>query len=193
MQIKLHGKFAEDYPGEFFIEANTVADAVEGWSRQVGFYEHLPLDQRPIVRIVGFDTEKSLAETTEQNTIHLVPAMIGGGGKFGTILLGAALIGLTVALPGIGTVIGGKIGSALLAAGVGMVLSGVMGLFVKAPSVSKSNDPDASKYLGLSNNTTSIGTPIGIYYGRNAVDPHVLALNVDSSDMVVGAFPATPT
>ena len=182
MQIKLHGKFAEDYPGDFFIEADTVAEALEGWSRQVGFYEDLPHNQRPIARVVGRRTVESLYEKTEQNEVHIVPAMSGGGGKFGSIILGSILV-----------VVGFFTTPYLTMIGISMIISGVMGLFIKAPSISKSNDPDASKYLGLSNNTTAIGTPIAICYGRVPVDGHVLALNVDSTEMVTGTFPGTPT
>ncbi len=194
MKIKLHGIFKEAYPGDYEIEATTAAEAIEGWSRQVGFYEHLTYEFRPVARVVGFDTFDSLHEITEQNEIHLVPAMMGGGGKFGSILIGAALIGIAVLNPGIGGMVLSQAGvGAFLGAGIGMVLSGVMGLFIKAPSVSKSKDPEASKYLGLSNNTTAIGTPIAICYGEVPVAGHVLALNVDATDMVNGTFPVNPT
>lgn len=195
MEIKLHGRFAEDYPGDFFIEADCVAEAIEGWSRQIGFYDSLPYTDRPVCRIVGFLTDESLFEKTEQKVIHLVPSMSGGGGKFGTILVGAALIGLAF-IPGgqVGTLLlGNMLSGAVLAAGIGMVLTGAMALFIKAPSVSKSSDPAASKYLGLNDNTTAIGTPIAICYGRVPVNGQVLALNIDSNDIISGAFPVTPT
>lgn len=189
MQIKLHGQIAAEYPDDYFIEATTVAEAIEGWSRQVGFYTHLPIEDRPVLRVLGFDTIESLTERTEQKVIHLVPAMIGGGGNFGKILIGAALI--TVGALAFAS--GNAFGTALIGAGIGMVLGGVMGFFVKAPTLSKDNDPDASKYLGLSNNTLEIGTPISNCYGEVAKYGHVLALNVDSSDMITGTFPASPT
>lgn len=188
MQIKLHGIFKEAYPGDYEIQADTIAEAIEGWSRQVGFYDHLPYEHRPVVRVVGCDDVDKLYEKTEQIEIHLVPAMMGGGGKFGAILIGAALIGLSF-IPGIGQ----AVQVALLSTGIGMTLTGVMGLFIKAPSLSKDKDPDASKYLGLSNNTTAIGTPIALCYGEVPVNGHVLALNVDATDMVTGTFPTTPT
>ncbi len=113
---------------------------------------------------------------------------MGGGGKFGQILIGGVLIvaGL-LALPNV------AVGGALIGAGIGMVLGGVMAFFNKSPSLSQSNDPPASKYLGLAENTLAIGTPISIDYGRRIKYGHVLALNVDSSNMITGAFPATPT
>lgn len=192
MLIKLHGIFARDYGPEFRIEADTVADAIEGLTRQIGFYGHLPVEQRPITRVVGFDTEESLYQKTEQEEIHLVPAMIGGGGGFTKILIGAALIGLNFALPGIGVGLSAAISSALIGAGIGMILSGVMEIFMGSPSVSK-DDQEASKYLGLGESTIDIGTPISLSWGRGPETGHVLAVNIDSTDMIMGTFPAVPT
>jgi predicted phage tail protein len=189
MRIELHGKFADDYETGFEIKADTVAEAIDGWSRQVNFYGDMTVEERPVVRVLGFDTEDSLYEPTEQKVIHLVPAMMGGGGKFGSILIGAALIGLSIAAPPLG--IGTKVATALMATGIGMALTGIMGLFMKAPTVTK--EQEASKYLGLGNNTTEIGTPIAFCLGEVSINGHVLALNVDSSDMVSGTFPANPT
>lgn len=184
MLIKLHGIFADRYGREHLIEAGSAAEAIEGFTRQVNFFGELPLDQRPVVRVVGFDTDYELYENTEQKEIHLVPAMIGGG-SFGRIVVGVALIAIAF-IPGIGP----AISAALISAGVGLTLSGVMALFTKAPTISKSTDPDASQYLGISDNTVAIGTPIPIQYGRGPATGHLLAINVDSNEMVYGQFPA---
>lgn len=187
MRIKLHGIFAKEFGDEHFIEANTVAEAIEGLTRQVGFYDHLMLADRPTCRVLGFDREEDFYLETELEEIHIVPAMIGGG-AVGRILIGTALIIAGVlALPNV------AIGGALIGAGIGMILGGVMSFFVKAPTISKDNDPEASKYLGLGENTVTIGTPIPIQFGRGPANGHILALNVDSSDMVFGTFPANPT
>ena len=74
MLIKLHGKFAKDYGSEHYIEAHTIADAVEGLTRQIGFYGHLPIEQRPLVRIAGVDDLSTLGNITEQKEIHLPQA-----------------------------------------------------------------------------------------------------------------------
>lgn len=191
MLLKLHGIFARDYGSEFRIEADTVADAVEGLTRQIGFYDHLPVDQRPITRIVGFDSQNSLYEKTEQEVIHLVPAMVGGGGGFGKVLIGAALIGLSF-IPGLGQIGQIALSSVLFTAGIGIALSGVMEIFMGSPNMSK-DDQEASKYLGLGESTVEIGTPIPLSWGRGPETGHVLAVNIDSSDMIVGKYPANPT
>jgi predicted phage tail protein len=79
----------------------------------------------------------------------------------------------------------------LIGSGIAMVLSGVAQLFIKAPSLSKDTDPDASKYLGLSDNTTKLGTLRSYSMGRIKISaPHVIAVNVDANDLVKGEFPA---
>ncbi len=184
MKVIPHGIFAKY--GALEIEAETVADAIEGWSRQiVGLSEDFTF-RKPLMSVVGFDNEEALYEKTDVEEIHLVPMMYGGGGIFKSILIGVALIGLSF-IPGIGQ----ALHLALLSAGIGMVLQGVMQLFMKAPTVSKSDDPEASKYLGAGDNTTEIGTLIPKGYGRMLLAGQYLSVQVNSSDMVYGTFPST--
>lgn len=181
IKLVLHGILKDRYES-FAVAASTPAEAIEGWSRQVD------CDRSLLMQAVGYDTEDKLNAKTAATEIHLVPAMFGGGGAVGRILIGAALIGLSF-IPGIGQ----AMQIALLSAGIGMALGGVMMLFQKAPTVSKEEDPDASKYIGSGKNTTAIGTIIGFGGGRMMVGGQFLSLQVNSSDMVYGTFPETPT
>lgn len=165
------------------VQARTVADAIEGLSTQLPDW---PRDLR--IDVPGFDTDELLFAPTDLTEIHLVPAMFGGGGKFLNIIVGIALIGISF-IPGIGT----ALSPILLSAGVGMLLGGVMALFMKAPSISKSNDPPASKYFGINDNTTESGTPITMAYGRINLFGHWLSLQSDADNLVIGTFPGTPT
>jgi len=188
MLIKLHGIFAKDFGPEYEIEADTMADAIEGLTRQLGFYGDRPLDLRPQVRVAEVEDLAELFAPTEQKVINLVPAMIGGGGVAKIVLGAAIIVGAILApwsLP---------VTTALVSFGATLVLNGAMQLFMKAPTIDNSNsaDPEASKYMSLGDNTVAIGTPIAIQYGRGPATGHLLAVNVDSSDMVFGNFPATP-
>lgn len=178
MQITFHGKLAEDYGAEHRIEASSVREALEALSRQLKIYSDIPLDRRPLVRVAGHLTEESLGENPEQ--IHVVPAVIGGGGV-AKIVVGSLLIVAGILIPGAQFLIG---------TGIGMVLGGLAQVFLKAPSLSSEDDPDASRYLGLGNNTTRLGTLRSYMMGRVKVsNPHVIAVNVDSNDLVKGEFP----
>lgn len=182
MKVVLHGILKEMFV-ECEIIADTVADVIEGWSRQCGLAD-IPLTQRPTITVVDFEEAESLFQKTDVTEIHLIPAMFGGGGSFGQILIGAALIGASF-------LTGGTVAAALMAAGIGMVIGGVMSMFMKAPSVSASDDPDPSKYLGTKGNTTAIGTLIPKGFGRFPVSGQYMSLQVNSQDMVFGSFPAT--
>jgi len=167
------------------MQADSVAEAVEGYSRQQPSW---PRDMR--ISIVGFDTEEKLLQGADE--IHLMPSLFGGGGKFGTIILGAALIGAAFLTAGAAGVLAGGLSTSLLVSGGLMVLQGVMGLFMKSPKVGKNEDPEASKYLGINKNTTAVGTPITMAWGRIDIQPHWLSLQSDSTNISYGVFPANP-
>ncbi|MGN6820273.1 MAG: hypothetical protein ACTHJR_16540 [Sphingomonas sp.] len=180
MRLIFHGELRALYGPFFEIQASSVRDAIDGFSRQ---QENWPKDL--MVQVPGFDREEDFEETADE--IHMMPALIGGGGNFGKIIIGAVLIvgALFIPIPGLQQV--------LMAAGVSLVLQGVMGIFFKSPTASKNNDPDASKYLGINKNTTAVGTPIIMAWGRIDIAPHWLSLQSDSSNLTQGVFPANPT
>lgn len=183
MRLIFHGELRKLFGESAVMEADSVADAIEGFSRQQPAW---PRDMR--ISVAGFDTAEKLGQWAEE--VHVLPTLYGGGGKFGTIILGAAMIGLAVALPG--SVFASSIATSLLVSGSLMVLQGVMGLFMKSPKVQGANDPEASKYLGINTNTTESGTPITMAWGRIDLQPHWLSLQSDSTNLSYGIFPANP-
>lgn len=184
MRVILHGSLKE-FPS-MDIEAKTVAEAIEGWSRQCGMQD-IPLFNKPVIAVLGFDNPEQFIQETDVEELHLVPAMFGGGGSFGKIIVGAALIAISF-LP----FIPAPLKVALISSGIGMIVGGVMQMFMKAPTTSKSNDPDASKYLGLGSNTTAIGTLITKGYGRCMGGGQYLSVQVNATDMVTGRYPTNP-
>lgn len=190
MRVIFHGKLRQLYGESFEIHARSVREAVEGLSRQLPDW---PRELR--LRIPGFDTEESFEEAAEQ--IHLMPAMQGGSGKFFGILLGAAMIGAAFVTGG-ATLVGGlkavtALGGSLLVSGGMMILQGVVGLFMKAPTFKRVQDPEASKYVSINQNTTAVGTPVTLAYGRIQLAGHWLSLQSDSNNLIHGSFPVNPT
>lgn len=182
MKIILHGTLRKKYGESYVIITDSVADAIEGLSRQLRDW---PRDLR--IEVPGFGTEELLRGKTDVEEIHLVPAMFGGGGKFMGIILGAALVVAGIIL------IATPFGIPLIISGATMMATGVIQLFMKAPSVSKSNDPEASKYLGINKNTADIGTFIPLAWGRIKLYGHWISLQSDADKLVHGVFPATST
>lgn len=187
MLITLHGKLAEDYGKSHEIEASSIYEAVEALSRQLNFYGDTLVTERPTLRIAGCNNPEDLMACPDK--IDLMPAMAGGGGV-GKILVGAAFIGLSIVTGGAASPFLSSLSSAFMGIGVSLALSGLAQLFTKAPSLSKEKDPDASQYLGLSTNTTKLGTLRSYSMGRVRItSPHLLAVNVDATDLVKGEFP----
>lgn len=182
MKIVLHGKLARLFGKEHNIEAATPADAIEGLSRQLDAWP-----REMLIDVVGFQTKESLFEITSAKEIHLVPS-VSGGGAVGKILIGAALIALAIINP---FGFSAMVAAAILSIGVTLALSGIMQLFMKAPTIDKSEDPPPSKYFGVDRNTTEIGTYRTMAYGRVQISGHWLSLQVDAKSLVKGRFPVS--
>lgn len=193
MRVHLHGALRSRYGEHIDIEASTAAEAIEGLSVQLPDWP-----RNMVIEVPGFETEERLHNVGPEE-LHLVPAMYGGGGKFGQILIGAALIAAAAYFgpAGAGMIMGKGLtagaATAMMSVGIGMMLNGVMALFMKAPSISKSEDPPASKYFGNSENTAESGTPIPLLYGCINVFGHWVSLQSDADKLVTGVFPTVPT
>lgn len=188
MKLILHGELGALVGREHEIQTDCVADAIEGLSRQL---PNWPRDM--VIDVIDYDTEFLLTAQTDATEVHLVPRMYGGGGKWGSILIGAALIGLSFLIPpaGIGLLGMTITNSMVFMMGAGLMLTGISQLFMKAPTVDKSSDPPPSKYLGVNKNTSAIGTLIPFGYGRHLVAGQWLSIQVNSNFLVTTRFPAT--
>lgn len=186
MKIILHGKLARLIgQNEFEIATDIPAEAIEGLSRQLE--DCWPKDM--LLDAVGFETQAKLYAPTTEKELHLVPAVVGGGGV-ARIIVGVAIMVAVVFSGGTWT----PLAVAFFMAGASLAVSGVMQLFYKAPTLdfSKSQDPAASKYIGSGGNTTAIGTYRNIAYGRVRIEGHWLSLQVDAKTVVLGRFPTSP-
>lgn len=186
MRLIFHGLLKELFGDEFVMQASTVADAVEGFSRQQPDWP-----RELVIDIVGFRDEKRIL-TECPDEIHIMPTLRGGSGKFFNIILGAAVVAIGVGvfflIPG-----GQAIGISLMVSGALMMVQGVIGLFMKAPKMDQAENPEDSKYLGINRNTTAARTPITMAWGRVSLHPHWLSLQSDSSKLTHGRFPVNPS
>lgn len=181
MQLIFHGSLRDQFGPAVTMETATVAEAVEGFSRQVDW------PTETVVHIVGFDTPDKLR--THADVVHIMPVMRGGGGRFGQIILGAAVAAVGAAL--FFTGVGSAVGLSLMISGGLMIVQGVIGLFLKSPTIKGTDDPEASKYLPINRNTTAVGTPMTHAWGTIDLAGHWLSLQSDSTNLAYGSFPAT--
>lgn len=109
-------------------------------------------------------SERQLDYHTSAGTIHIVPKVVGSGGKtMGWLqLIGGYL------LVGVG-VVTGNVG--LIGAGAGMMLGGVATLLTPTPKL-PSQDPDGNRAnLGFGGAVTTVtqGNPVPVLYGEREV------------------------
>lgn len=179
MRLILHGILRELHGPEVYFESSNVFDALQGFCTQIG-----PLPQGVILEAVGYDSPEAMKASGPVDEVHLAPMMAGGGGKFTTFLIAAVEIGISF-IPGIGP----ALALALRVAGIAAAIAGVVNLIMPAPSNTKAADPPASKYLGLNQNTTAIGTPQMIAYGEVKLAGQWLSLMSQSNSIIYGNFP----
>lgn len=188
MRLNFHGILKDRFGESFDMEASSIADAIEGFSRQTDW----PTDV--LVVVPGYDTLEALNDNCPDE-VDLMPAVNGGSGKWTNIILGAAMIGLAFATGGLslgaGAFIQSSLGASLLIGGGMMILQGVVGMFMKAPTFETTDDPEASKYVAVNKNTTKAGTPVTIAYGHVRLGGHWLSIQSDSNNLTHGQFPAT--
>lgn len=180
IKIILHGSLKGRYP-EFSVEAGTVAEAVEAWSRQTDMAQ-MPIDERPVIEVVGYGTVESMVAPLDRDVseLHLIPSMFGGGGAV-RVVIGAALVAAAF-LPFIPV----WLKPVMISMGISLIAGGIFSSVNNAPK-----EVEASKYLSSGKNTTAIGTTIAMGGGRMKVAGQYLSLQVNSNDMVTGQFPAT--
>ena len=137
---------------------------------------------------------------SEREVFSITPVVAGaGGGGFGQILLGAALIGASFFLPGAGlfgvqaigatgaaglagTGIATTIGTALSAVGAGLVLTGVSQIISPTPDpgmeLKEANRIQNFTFSGITN-TAQQGLAVPIAYGRVVVGSAVISSGLD--------------
>lgn len=138
-----------------------------------------------------------------QEEIKIVPVIVGAGGNIGRILVGAALIGASLAFPGGGLFgssvfgfLGGPVasagilttvGTAMSAIGASLVLSGVAGIISPVPKVPQGPDTqqDPRKSFSFSGiqNTSRGGTPVPIVYGKTLTGSVVVSAGIDTEQV----------
>lgn len=138
-------------------------------------------------QILGYDSPEDLDKPLQVEELHFMPAF-NAGKKAGIfqILVGAVLVigGMFLGIPP-------NVSIALISAGIGMVLGGVLQLLTPVPRLDttpEETNPEASKYLSGAGNTTKIGTRIPMAWGTFPIYGHFLSVNIQSRDIATGAY-----
>ena len=146
-------------------------------AEQAGMRFAIFLDEQTKERNIG---EDDLDNITDAQVIHIVPRLMGSGGKaFGwlQVIAGAALIAFS---GGMGT----AQGLAMIGAGVGMMIGGATSLLMPTPKLDvQDEDGNRANYgFGGAVTTTAQGNAVPILYGERMVGGFLRSAGIYTED-----------
>lgn len=128
---------------------------------------------------------------SERDVFSITPVLTGAGRGWGKVLIGALLIGSAMLL-GAGGPLAGKFGltigsgaaKVMTQVGISMTLYGVAEMLSPVPKMP--DDPEQLQSFSFSGvvNTSKIGTPVPIAYGRLFVGSSVISSGLDVDQLV---------
>ena len=202
-KVKLYGDLAEvTGHKEFDVAVNSIGQAVSFLinnfpqleSHMANRYYKVLVDEQEI-------EEQEIHFPIGQSEIKFVPVIQGAGGNLGRVLLGGALIALSMGAFGafagkavaFGSGAGGFAGASLgakAAFGIGasLVLSGVSGMLFpvpKMPEFSSEQDPRLSFSFSGTQQTSRAGTPVPVVYGEIITGSVVISGGIDTEQVQV--------
>lgn len=183
--IYLHGYLNDLHPEPIKVFADSVFEALSALALIPAF--NPKKGKKHEVVVDGFATDASFREKTEVEEIHVRPVVSGAGGRGGfmQLVIGALLIAVSF-IPVVGQILGATLLNGVIAAGIGMVLGGVLQMLMPQPQLDgmgKVGEEPRSQYLGARGNTVAIGTCIPIILGRCRAWGHYLSFDVDAGTL----------
>ena len=122
--------------------------------------------------------------------IKIIPVLVGAGGATGKILLGVALVGLSIATGGgFAALMAGNLGTLAgigVKVGVGLALTGVSELLWPPPKPEKfenDQDPRISFAFGGTPNTSRAGVTLPVVYGEIFTGSTIISMNVTTDQV----------
>lgn len=179
--LHLYGRLENLFGKEIKLDARTPREAVTALGYQSAEYkEHLRVSDWHIFVGEGNDiTESELdLELGTVREVHLIPRIEGSSGAF-NFIAGAILTGVGF-LINVGTFGGGSaIGIPMMAAGIGLMVGGLVQMLTKIPGTSdtsrESVDDKASFLFQGATNTSTQGVSMPRGYGRMLVGSVVVS------------------
>ena len=202
-KIKVYGRLAR-FLGQrtFEAEINSTVDAIRFLIANFPALQSHMIEQNYCIKVGDYEVnEKELDVPVGQQEIKIVPVAIGAGRGFKRFLVGAVLIGIAIAAPGIGFGASGglgfgvaegvkaTLGTALLSAagniGIYLALSGASQMLTPTPEETKFDDPNSFNFNGLLN-TINAGGAIPVVYGEVFTGSIMVSAGIDTEDFSGG-------
>ena len=192
-KVKLYGELA-DFIGYKELDAviNSTADAIRFLVSNFPKLEAHMADRYYKVLVHDYEIgEEDIHNPIGQSDISIVPVISGAGGGVGKTLLGVALIGTALLIPG-GGFAAFKAGTQTFFAGmamnvgVGLTLMGVSELLFPIPPTPEfkdESDPRISFNFSGVQNTSRAGTAHPIVYGEIITGSVVISAGIDTNQV----------
>lgn len=184
--IRLHGILGKKFGKEFRLAVRSAAEAVQALCSQLdGFESFMRNSDQAGYEFAVFRDKKNLDEqgivmqSSEPSTIRIVPVVHGAKSGVWTTIAGVGLVAL-------GAFTGGTTstwGMALISAGAGIAVAGVMQMLYPMPSMPETKEEDGNdpgSGFGGPVTTTAQGHPVPLLYGRREVGGAVISGSVSS-------------
>ena len=198
-KVKLYGELAK-FVGhkEFEVKAETVGKAVSFLIHNFPGLESYMSPKSYQVKVGDYDIDQEeIHHPVGKQDIHFIPVISGSGRGLGKILLGAVLIGIAIAAPGVGFLAQGSLGFGAVGGGfslaatlgnigIGLLLTGVSEMLFPLPEPQKFNseeDPQLSFSFSGVQNTSRAGTPVPIVYGEIITGSVVISAAIDTNQV----------
>lgn len=187
--IKLYGILAKKFGKEFRLDVENTREAMRALSVQVPGFEHFMLHAHEQgLEFAVFQDKQNISETeldmsTSAKVIKVVPKVKGAGGAFQTIL-GAVLVVVGAVM--VFTGVGAPVGTALIGAGIGMMVGGIaMMLMPKIENQDQNQDGNkANKGFGGAVTTVAQGNPVPVLYGQREVGGFIASAGQYPEDLM---------
>lgn len=198
-KIKLYGQLAK-FVGQRTLEAevNNAAQAVRFLVVNFpGLEKHMAETYYKVSAGNWEISEEELHYPTGSNDIQIIPVVGGAGGNTGRFLLGVAMIGIAVALPGatfaasgglgFGTTAGYWAGTAAIGnMGIYLALSGIAGMLTPVETLPENEqDPRRSFSFSGIQNTSRAGVAVPVVYGEIITGSVTISAGVDTEQVQV--------
>jgi len=187
--IKLYGILAKKFGKEFRLEVESTREAMRALCVQVpGFEKFMLHAHEQGLEFAVFQGKQNISETeldmsTSAKVIKVVPKVKGAGGVVQTII-GAVLVVVGAVM--VFTGVGAPLGTALIGAGVGMMVGGIaMMLMPKIENQDQNQDGNkANKGFGGAVTTIAQGNPVPVLYGQREVGGFIASAGQYPEDLM---------
>ena len=189
--IELHGILAKKFGRYFRLDVKTAKEATHALACQIPAFKAFMLDSERLgYRFAVFlgkkrtqknnISEDEIDSITTAEHIHIVPKVIGSGGK----AMGWLQVIAGVAMVGVG-IFTGNVG--LIGAGAGLLLGGVASLMMPTPQMDNQDEDGNRPNNGFGGAVTTVaqGNPVPILYGEREVGGFIASAAIYAEDKMI--------